>query len=83
MKDIIMYSTDWCGDCVRSKAFLDSIKIPFVEVNVDHDDEANAYIQNLQDGARRIPTIVFPNDSFLVEPSDLELHNKLKELGTI
>ena len=51
MKDIIMYSTDWCGDCVRSKAFLDSIRIPFVEVNVDHDDEANAYIQNLQDGA--------------------------------
>tara|TARA_B100000902_G_scaffold18847_1_gene22614 strand:+ start:663 stop:914 length:252 start_codon:yes stop_codon:yes gene_type:complete len=83
MKNIIMYSTDWCGDCVRSKAFMKSINVPFEEINVDHDEKANSYIQELQNGARRIPTIVFPDQSFLVEPNDLDLHSKLKELGII
>jgi|TARA_B110000438_G_scaffold113536_1_gene111360 glutaredoxin len=83
MKNIIMYSTDWCGDCVRSEALLKSLKINFDVVDVDKDEVANSYIQELQNGARRIPTIVFPDDTFLVEPTDIELRDKLKDLGTI
>lgn len=83
MKNIVMYSTDWCGDCVRSEALLKSLKISFDVVNVDKDEVANSYIQELQNGARRIPTIVFPDDTFLVEPTDIQLEAKLKDLGTI
>ena len=83
MKNIIMYSTDWCGDCVRSESLLKSLKINFDVVDVDKDEVANSYIQELQNGARRIPTIVFPDDTFLVEPTDIELRDKLKDLGTI
>ena len=49
----------------------------------DKDEVANAYIQELQNGARRIPTIVFPDDTFLVEPSDNELQAKLQDLGAV
>jgi len=37
----------------------------------------------LQNQQRRIPTIVFEDGSFLVEPSDPELEQKLKDLNLI
>ena len=78
---IKFYTTDWCGDCIRSKALLNKLNIQFEEINVDEDKEANEYITNLQNNQRRIPTIVFEDGSFLVEPSDPELHSKLVQLN--
>jgi glutaredoxin len=80
---IDFYTTDGCGDCVRSKALLNKLDVDFNEINVDLDEEANQYIKTLQVDQRRIPTIVFEDGSFLVEPSDVELENKLKELNFI
>ena len=80
---IDFYTTDWCGDCVRSKALLNKLNLPFNEINVDLNEDANEYIKTLQVNQRRIPTIVFEDESFLVEPSDVELENKLKELKYI
>jgi len=77
------YTTDWCGDCIRSKALLKKLNIVFKEINVDTNLEANEYIKSLQVNQRRIPTIVFDDGSFLVEPSDIDLENKLKELNYI
>ena len=78
---IKFYTTDWCGDCIRSKALLNKLNIQFEEINVDEDKEANEFITNLQNNQRRIPTIVFEDGSFLVEPSDPELHSKLEQLN--
>ena len=80
---IDFYTTDWCGDCVRSKALLNKLNLAFNEINVDLNEDANEYIKTLQVNQRRIPTIVFEDESFLVEPSDVELENKLKELKYI
>ena len=80
---IDFYTTDWCGDCVRSKALLNKFGLDFNEINVDLNEDANEYIKLLQVNQRRIPTIVFEDESFLVEPSDVELENKLKELNYI
>ena len=77
------YTTDWCGDCIRSKALLKKLNIVFNEINVDTNLEANEYIKSLQVNQRRIPTIVFDDGSFLVEPSDIDLENKLNELNYI
>ena len=77
------YTTDWCGDCVRSKALLSKLDVNLNEINVDVNQEANEYIKSLQVNQRRIPTIVFDDGSFLVEPSDIDLENKLKELNYI
>ena len=80
---IDFYTTDWCGDCFRSKALLKRLNLAFNEINVDLNEDANEYIKTLQVNQRRIPTIVFEDESFLVEPSDVELENKLKELKYI
>ena len=80
---IDFYTTDWCGDCVRSKALLKKLNLNFNEIHVGTNQEANEYIKSLQINQRRIPTIVFDDGSFLVEPSDIDLENKLKELNYI
>ena len=80
---IDFYTTDWCGDCVRSKALLNKLNLAFNEINIDLNEDANEFIKTLQVNQRRIPTIVFEDKSFLVEPSDVELENKLIELKYI
>ena len=45
---IDFYTTDWCGDCVRSKALLKKFDLDFNEINVDLDENANEYIKTLQ-----------------------------------
>ena len=32
-----MYTTRWCGFCVRAKAILDAKEIPYEEIRVDDD----------------------------------------------
>ena len=45
--NIKFYTTDWCGDCVRSKALLNKLNVDFEEINVDINSEANEYITKL------------------------------------
>jgi len=37
MARIRMYSTRWCGYCVRAKALLESRGLPFEEITLDDD----------------------------------------------
>ncbi len=83
MKDIgeiVIYGAPWCGDCVRSEALLDSLNILYKKVDIDKQREVEQYIKEKQNGLRKIPHIVFEDESFLVEPSDEELMNKIQEL---
>ena len=77
---IVIYSTQWCGDCVRSKKVLDKLGIAFTEVDIDYDNEGFEIAKKIQNQNPRIPTIVFEDGSFLVEPSDVELTNKINSL---
>ena len=62
---------------------MKKLNVEFSEINVDLNQEANEYIKSLQVNQRRIPTIVFEDGSFLVEPSDVELEKQAKELDYI
>jgi glutaredoxin len=74
---IVMYSTSWCPDCRRSRTFLTGQNIEHVEIDIGKDREAFAFIEKLTRRVR-IPTIVFPDGTILIEPTDEELGNKLK-----
>ena len=74
---IKFYTTDWCGDCTRSKSLLNKLNINFDEINVDTNSDANQYITKLQNNQRRIPVIVFEDGTYLVEPTDPELLEKI------
>ena len=74
---IIMYGTEWCVDCHRSKAFLDNNGISYTYVDVDKNTSAMEFITDLNMGERIIPTIVFEDGTFLTEPTDVELARKI------
>lgn len=74
---IIVYGTTWCGDCRRARRFLDNHEIDYEWININQDREAEAYVRQVNHGNRSVPTIVFPDGSILVEPSNLQLARKL------
>ncbi len=73
----VMYGTEWCGDCKRSKKFLDKKNIPYTWIDIDGDKEAREITMKLNDGKAKVPTIVFDDESILVEPSNFQLAEKL------
>ncbi len=72
-----VYGAPWCPDCRRAKQFLGEQRLPFEWIDIDQDEEARKYVQRVNDGKQMIPTIVFEDGSFLVEPSNAELASKL------
>ena len=77
MNNIKFYSTEWCGDCVRSKKLLEKLGITYEEIDIDFNKEAYIKVSELQNRKPRIPTIVFDDGSYLVEPTDVELLEKI------
>lgn len=74
---LTVYGASWCPDVKRSRELLDREGVDYSYVDVEADAAAEARVRELQDGARRIPTIVWEDGTFLVEPSDDELSARL------
>ena len=74
---IIMYATNWCGDCFRAKRIFDKYKIDYKEINIEQHPDAVAVVLAVNGGKRSVPTIVFPDGSTLTEPSNRELIAKI------
>ena len=72
-----VYGAHWCPDCRRSKMFLGEHQMPYHWVDVEEDSAAEQYVVDMNNGRRIIPTIVFEDGSFLVEPSNADLAAKL------
>lgn len=77
---IIVYGTKWCPDCHRSKKVLRQREIPFEYVDINRDMQARAYVEQVNNGNRSVPTILFPDGDVLVEPSNQALNAKLDGL---
>jgi glutaredoxin 3 len=48
--DVVMYTTEWCGYCVRAKAFLDARQIPYEEIHLDDDPAFRQHLLDLTGG---------------------------------
>jgi thioredoxin reductase (NADPH) len=78
MQNLIqIYSTVWCPDCKRAKQFFGEQRIPYENIDIENDPEAMAFVEKVNHGMHIIPTIVFPDGSILVEPSNAQLAQKL------
>lgn len=75
--DITVYGAHWCPDCRTSKRFLGEHQIPYRWVDIEQDPGAEQFVIEKNQGKRIIPTIVFADGSFLVEPSNAQLAAKL------
>ena len=76
---IVMYAVEWCPDCRRAKFFMKRKKIPYLEIDVNSDKNAEAFVKKLNNGNRSVPTIIFPDGSKMVEPSSQDLEEKFSQ----
>lgn len=80
-KTIIVYGTRQCTDCQRSKKWLNENNVAYKEIFLEEDDNAIDFVLKVNNGMQSVPTIVFPDESILVEPSNSTLEAKIKTLG--
>ena len=79
MAEIVMYSTEWCGDCRRAQLFLGERNVSFREINVDEDPDAEDLILKINDGLRKVPTFEVDGRHFSCSPFDpYKLSEELK-----
>ncbi|MBN2388723.1 MAG: glutathione S-transferase N-terminal domain-containing protein [Anaerolineales bacterium] len=76
--EIILYATRWCSDCRRARAFLDRHQVPYRWIDIDRDQAAEKIVIEINRGMRSVPTLVWPDGSTMVEPSESELAEKLR-----
>jgi glutaredoxin 3 len=61
MTRIQMYTTQWCGYCVRAKTFLDAKGLDYEEIRLDDDPGFRAHIHELT-GGWTVPQILIDGD---------------------
>ncbi|MBY9001241.1 MAG: NrdH-redoxin [Candidatus Heimdallarchaeota archaeon] len=74
---VAFYETTWCSRCKRLKKFLEDLGITVNWIDIDKDKEASRIVIELNNGKRKIPTLVFSDDTFLVNPDNNQILNKL------
>jgi mycoredoxin len=75
--EIIIYGTTWCGGSRRARLLFDRHQIAYQWVDIDRDQTAAAFVEKANKGYRSVPTIVWPDGSMLVEPSEDVLAKKM------
>jgi thioredoxin reductase (NADPH) len=74
---IVVYGASWCPDCRRAKQFLASHRVAYDWIDLEKFPEKSAEVEARNDGKRIIPTIFFPDGTFLAEPSNDELADRI------
>ena len=79
---ITMFGADWCRDCRRAKAMFEHHGVAYTYVDLVKDEAAVGVAHDIS-GRTNIPVIVYPDESYQVEPSNADITAKLTELGFI
>ncbi|MBM7805716.1 mycoredoxin [Geodermatophilus bullaregiensis] len=66
---VTMYTTTWCGYCVRLKKMMQIEGISYAEVDIERDESAADVVMRANGGNRTVPTLVFADGSALTNPS--------------
>ena len=74
---VTMYTTSWCGYCVRLKKMMQGEGIEFAEVNIETDESAADLVMRANGGNRTVPTLVFADGSALTNPSIDQVKSQL------
>ena len=77
---LILYGATDCDDTERTRQHLLMLGVPFQEVNIDQDSEAERFVIFINGGYRSTPTLVFGEGKLKIivtEPTDQELDHVL------
>ncbi len=76
---IHVYGADWCGDCIRAKSALNRYGAEFVWHDIESEEGAEEKAIEIS-GQKHIPVVTFPDNSFMVEPSAIQIKEKLDSI---
>jgi mycoredoxin len=76
MSKVIVYGADWCGDTRRTLQQLERLGVAHEYVNVEHDQQASAWVKEQNDGKERKPTLKI-GERVLSVPDEQELEETL------
>jgi thioredoxin reductase (NADPH) len=74
---LTVYGAPWCPHCKRVKKFLAAHRVPFAHVDIDEHPAALERLKDLQGGGQIIPTVVYPDGTHEVNPSDEALAGRI------
>ena len=66
---VTLFTTQWCGYCVRLKKLMQREGIEFAEVDIENDAAAAELVMQANGGNRTVPTLLFANGTALTNPS--------------
>lgn len=76
-----MYTTPWCGYCVRLKHGLERAGLAFTEVDIEQDESAAERVMQVNGGNQTVPTLEFADGSALTNPTVRQVQEKLAALA--
>lgn len=71
-RGVILFVTEDCDICPLVRYWLRGHRVPFVEVDIGADHEANAHLRRLA-GSPAVPSVQLPGGELLIEPSPADL----------
>jgi thioredoxin reductase (NADPH) len=72
-----VYGAPWCPHCKRVKKFLAGHRVRYTNIDIDTDPEAIGRLKEMQDGGQIIPTVVYPDGTHEVNPSNEALGRRI------
>jgi mycoredoxin len=75
---VTIYSTAWCGYCIRLKRQLERQGVAFTEVDIERDRKSEALVRSVNRGNAVVPTVEFEDGSTLTNPSLRQVLDKLE-----
>ena len=79
---IDVYGATWCGDCRQAQTTLDKLGAAYTWRNIEEEEGAADRAVAIS-GQMHIPVVRYDDGSFQVEPSAVDIKNKLQELGLL
>ena len=76
---VTMYTTTWCGYCVRLKKLMQREGIDYAEVDIERDPAAAELVMQANGGNRTVPTLLFSDGSALTNPSIDQVKAQLEQ----
>lgn len=80
---LIVYSRPGCTDCTTAHDVLEKFGVEFEEINILDNPDAQQAMKAANGGVESVPTIVFQDGTFLVEPTAEAFKQALKDSGLI
>jgi len=78
---VTMFTTTWCGYCVRLKKLMQREGIEFAEVDIEQDPSAAERVMQANGGNRTVPTLIFADGVALTNPSIDQVKAQLTALS--